>query len=49
MRLRSEQESVARVAFSEGRHVVRDHPLQIVLGIGARDANERARAACNAR
>ena len=47
--LRGEQQRVASLADGEGLDVVRDHPLQVVGGVGSGNAQVRAREACNGR
>ena len=47
--LRGEQQGLAALADSEGLDVIRDHPLQVVGGVGSGNAQVRAGEACNGR
>ena len=48
-RLRGEQERIAPLPHRERGDVVREHPLQVVLGVGPRDADVGSRQRRNAR
>ncbi len=48
-RLRGQKQRLAALALAERLDVVREHPLEVVLRVRARDTDERPRAARDSR